>query len=142
MCFADTLGGMCIANVGTVLPHAMGQPISGHCPHVSHGESLAVVYPAFFRYTWSSSVERFARVARILNPELEEVDDRTAAERSCEEMEDFLDSLGLLTTLDELDVPEEEMEGILDHCMEFPDLEGNPKVPGRDKVEELFEECR
>ncbi|NCD32763.1 MAG: iron-containing alcohol dehydrogenase, partial [Spartobacteria bacterium] len=34
MAWADTLAGTSIANVGTTLPHGMGQPISGHCPHV------------------------------------------------------------------------------------------------------------
>ena len=56
---------MCLANVGTTLPHAAGQPISGHYPHVSHGESLALVYPAFADFTWPGAVEKFAVVSRI-----------------------------------------------------------------------------
>jgi alcohol dehydrogenase class IV len=37
MAWADTLGGLCIANAGTTLPHGIGMAIGGHSPNVMHG---------------------------------------------------------------------------------------------------------
>jgi len=66
LAWADTLAGVCISNAGTTLPHAMGQPISGHFPQVSHGESLAAIYPAFLRYTCGAAPEKFIAVGEVL----------------------------------------------------------------------------
>ena len=58
MAVADTFAGLCIANAGVTLPHGVGMAISGLYPHVAHGESLAMIYPAFMKYTYSSASER------------------------------------------------------------------------------------
>lgn len=142
MAWADTLAGTSIANVGTTLPHGMGQPISGHCPHVSHGQSLAVIYPAFMRFTWKSSIERFAQVGRVLNPSLEKKSDKIAAEGCCDALDQFLKSIGMWMNLNDLRVPESEIEAILDHCLEFPDCTVNPIVPTREEAAELYRQSR
>ena len=51
MAWADTCGGLAIANAGVTLPHGVGMTISGHCPQIMHGESLALTYPSFLRFT-------------------------------------------------------------------------------------------
>jgi alcohol dehydrogenase class IV len=138
LAWADTLAGATIANVGTTLPHAMGQPISGHFPKVSHGQSLAVIYPAFLGYTWDSSVERFARIARIFNPQLNNASDAKAAEALKDEVVAFLKKIDLFCTLDDFGITRQDVEPILKHCMEFPDVNVNPKVPDTDTVRELY----
>lgn len=138
LAWADTLAGATIANVGTTLPHAMGQPISGHFPKVSHGQSLAVIYPAFLGYTWDSSVERFARIARLFNPQLTGATDAKAAEALKDEVVAFLKKIGLFCTLDDFGITRQDVEPILKHCMEFPDVNVNPKVPDTDTVRELY----
>ena len=69
MAWADTLAGLCIANAGVTLPHGMEMAIGGMYPNVAHGEALAIVYPAFTRFTWESAVPQFAKLARTLNPD-------------------------------------------------------------------------
>ncbi|MDR3146947.1 MAG: iron-containing alcohol dehydrogenase, partial [Treponema sp.] len=64
MAWADTVGGMVIAAAGVTLPHGLGMQIGGHCPQVSHGQSLAVFYPEFTRYTWRAAPEKFAALGR------------------------------------------------------------------------------
>jgi alcohol dehydrogenase class IV len=85
MAWADTLAGLCIANAGVTLPHGIGMTISGHCPQIMHGESLAVTYPEFTRFTYPYAVEKFAEMGRIFNPALRAVSDEIAAEQSCSE---------------------------------------------------------
>ena len=105
MAWADTLAGLCIANAGVTLPHSLGMAISGRWPHVAHGESLAVVYPAFTRYTWPSAIPQFAAVGRILNPELSGAADEDAAGQCCVEIDLLLKRIGLWISLEGLGVP-------------------------------------
>jgi alcohol dehydrogenase class IV len=142
LAYADTLAGIAIANVGTTLPHAMGQPISGHCPHVSHGLSLAVIYPEFMRYTAPAAEERFATVGAIFDPALAGQSTAQAAAGCCRAVDRYLETAGLLVGLDDLNVPVAEMEAILDHCMEFPDVTVNPRVPTREQVAQLYAQAR
>jgi alcohol dehydrogenase class IV len=129
LAWADTLAGQCLANVGTTLPHAAGQPISGHFPKVSHGESLAVIYPAFAEFTWRGDVAKFAKVARMFNPALCSVSDEAAAASFPAEIEKFLKLIGLYCRLDDFGITPADLPPILKHAMEFPDSQGNPVVP-------------
>lgn len=138
MAWADTLAGICIANAGTTLPHAMGQPISGHYPHISHGQSLAVIYPAFLEYTAEAAVDKFAAVARIFNPALCKAKNNKAAEALKDEVVSFLKQIGLYCTLDEIGIKPEGIDDVLKHCMEFPDVMVNPKVPDTETTRQLY----
>ncbi|MEM9243498.1 MAG: iron-containing alcohol dehydrogenase [Pseudomonadota bacterium] len=142
MALADTYAGMCIANVGTIMPHAMGQAISGHFPHVSHGQSLAVIYPEFTRFTYESAIDRFATVGRIFNPALQSENDDTAARQCCEEIDAFLKQINMWFTLDSLQVDQAEMPGIIKHCMAFPDSQASPKVPTEQDIIALYNKAR
>ena len=55
MAWADTLAGLCIASAGVTLPHGMGMAVGGMYPHVAHGESLAILYPACTRFTYQAA---------------------------------------------------------------------------------------
>jgi alcohol dehydrogenase class IV len=138
LAWADTLAGQCLANVGTTLPHAAGQPISGHFPKVSHGESLAVIYPAFAEFSWSGAVKKFAKVARMFNSSLELATDDAAAEAFKGEIERFLDTIGLRCWLEDFGIRKEDIAPILVHAMEFPDSQGNPVVPTEDDMRNIY----
>ena len=138
MAWADTLAGLCIANAGTTLPHGIGMAIGGHAPHVMHAEALSVMYPEFMEYTYKSAIEKFATVGRILDRSLENKSNQIAAEKSCEVMNKFLKNIGMWFTLDELNVPEEELAAIADDTMKLPDYSVNPRVATRDEVYEML----
>ncbi len=137
--WADTLAGMCLANVGTTLPHAAGQPLSGHFPHISHGESLAVVYPAFAEFTCSGAPAKFAQVARLFNPALKKQNDEAAAASFQDEIEAFLESIGLRCYLEDFGITRDNVEAVLDHAMEFPDHTVNPVPPTREDMWNIYQ---
>jgi alcohol dehydrogenase class IV len=137
MAWADTLAGICISNAGTTLPHAMGQPISGHYPQVSHAESLSSIYPSFLAYTSSAAPERFIAVGKLFYPALLGTGEK-AVHDAVQAIEDFIRKIGMWRTLTDLGVEAEELEGILDDCMVFPDVRVNPRVPDRDRTRELY----
>lgn len=142
MAWADTLAGLCIANAGVTLPHSIGMAISGRWPSVAHGESLAVVYPAFTRFTCPSATAQFAAVGRILNPELIGAADEDAARLCCVEIDLLLQRIGLRISLDDLEVPAEESDALADQSLRLPDYRNNPRVASRDEIRALLEECR
>jgi alcohol dehydrogenase class IV len=141
MAWADTLAGMSIANAGTTIPHALGQPISGHFPKVSHGQSLAVVYPAFLEFTKTSAVGKFAKVARIFNPDLENASDEEAADALKDELVAYLKDIGMYFTLEDFGMKKEDVEPVLKHAMEFPDSQVNPVAPTEEDMRSLYMQC-
>lgn len=132
LAWANTLGGLSIANAGTTLPHGIGMAIGGHAPYVMHGEALAIVYKEILDWTWDAAVEKFAKVARIFNKDLEKVDDNTAAKELSNEVEKFKSKIGMDITFESKKVPFETLEAIADDVLKLPDYSVHPKVADRD----------
>jgi len=140
MAWADTLAGLCIAQAGVTLPHGIGMTIGGQCPQVMHGEALAVVYPAFTRFTVPYAVHSFAVVGRILNPELIEAPEDVAADCACEEIDRFLRRIGMWLSLEGLGVSREDVVAIADNSRVLPDYKNNPRIASRDEIFDLLEQ--
>jgi alcohol dehydrogenase class IV len=138
MTVADTLAGTCIANVGTTLPHSLGQPVSGHFPQVSHGGALAMVYPAFMEFSWKGDPVKFSRVARMFDPKLDRADDREAAAGSAAAIKGFLRKIGFTDTLRNVPGLEAKLDILVKEAMDFPDTFVNPVVPTIDQARQLF----
>lgn len=141
MSWADTLGGFTNANAGVTLPHGLGMQIGGHCPHVTHGQALAVFYPEFTRYTYPAATAKFARVGRIFNPTLAELSDKEAAAKACEEIDRFLQRIGLWLSFEQLGVTKEDIREIADCGQVLGDYMNNPRVAAIDEMYELLMAC-
>jgi len=140
MAVADTFAGLCIANAGVTLPHGVGMAISGMYPHVMHGESLSIIYPAFSKFTFAHAIPQFATIGRIFNPDLKGVSDEVAAERSCEEIDTFIKDIGMWMSLKNVSMPEDEIPDLAKASMVLPDYKGNPRVATPDEMLELIKE--
>lgn len=139
MAWADTLGGLSIANAGVTLPHGIGMAMSGLYPHVAHGEALAAVYPAIMRYTYETSIVKFAAMGRLFDPALVRVGDAEAAKRSCEALDAFLRGIGLRMTLKDLRIPKDELKALAKASMILPDYKNHPRVATLDEILEILE---
>ncbi|MDX1700899.1 MAG: iron-containing alcohol dehydrogenase [Melioribacteraceae bacterium] len=139
MAMADTYGGLCIANSGVTLPHGVGMAISGMYPNVPHGESLAIIYPQFSRFTYKSAIPEFARIGRILNDNLNSESDEVAAERACDEIDKFLQEIGLWVRLKDYGMPEGEIDKLAKQSMVLPDYKANPKVASDEEMLNLIQ---
>ncbi len=134
LAWADTLAGLCIANAGVTLPHGIGMTISGHCPQIMHGESLAVTYPEFTRFTYPYAVAQFATVGRIFDPSLKDISDEQAAAKSCEALDSFLQKIGMWLSLKRLGATMEDVFAIADNSRVLPDYKNNPRIASRDEI--------
>jgi alcohol dehydrogenase class IV len=143
MAWADTLAGLCIANSGVTLPHGIGMAIGGIYPHVQHGEALAVVYPAILRFSYQHAPKKFATVGRLFDDRLNQMEDSKATERTCEVIEEFIKNIGMLTCLEDLKIPEDELKTLAEASLVLPDYKSHPRVASLDEVFELLKQsCR
>jgi len=134
---ASTAGGICINNIGTTLPHSIDMSIGGHHPKISHGEALAIIYPEINRWTWKSAISKYATVGRLFNTELKNQSDEVAAERACDEMDDFIKKIGLWISLEDKDISESDLKAIVDDSMNIPNYTFHPKLADLKDIDEL-----
>jgi alcohol dehydrogenase class IV len=135
------LGGLSIANAGVTLPHGMGMAISGIWPNIAYGQSLAIVYPSFTRFTYESAIDQFATMARIFDPSLNAVDNKTAAHKSCELIDNFLKSINLWFSLKDFGATADQLLELATASMILPDYKSNPRVATKEEMFKIAKEC-
>lgn len=136
LAWADTLAGLSIANAGVTLPHGIGMTIGGFFPKIMHGEALAIVYPEFMKFTYKSSIKKFAKVARMFDNSLEDVPDEEAAKALCEIIEDFLKKVDMWLSFETFGVDKKGIRDIADHSHDLPDYKANPRLAN---IEEIYQ---
>ena len=137
--FAAMLGGLCISSIGTTLPHGMAMALGGHASGIAHGENLAILYPEINSWTWKSSIKKFAEVGRLFNPSLSNASDETAAEKCCDEIESFIKSIGLWSSLSEKGVVKDDFEAVTRDALKLRNYTLHPKIANHDDMLNLFE---
>ena len=136
--WASTLGGMCITNAGTTLPHGIAMAIGGHASNIMHGEALAIVYSEINRWTWKQATLKYAKIAKLFNPNLEQESNEVAAERLCDEIDLFLKKIGLWINLKDKNVSESELKAIAEDSMKLRNYIVHPKVATLEDIYELI----
>ena len=141
MAWADTLGGLTNASAGVTLPHGLGMQVGGHCPHVTHGQALAIIYPEFTRFTYSHAISKFAAVGRIFNTALIDEPDEVAAEKACAEIDDFLKKIGLWIGFKDVNISKQEIREVANCGQVLSDYKNNPRVASIEEMYELLIKC-
>ena len=70
LALASVTMGWNLSWVGTCFPHRIDKALFALHPEISHGQSVAAFYPHWAAFSWRGAVERFARIAEIVDPEL------------------------------------------------------------------------
>jgi alcohol dehydrogenase class IV len=99
MHLAATLSGLCIANTGTLVPHALGYPVTVRYG-LSHGRATAVMIPAFLEKLKQAEPERVEKTGELLG----ERENPPAAMRA------FIESLGVAPRLGAYGIREKDAE--------------------------------
>ena len=108
LAWADTLAGICLANGGADLPHPLGEIIGGICSRIAHGDTLAIVYPAFLKHKERIAPKKFIKVAEYLGLESD-----PSSLRNC--LIDLFKVTGLNTVLEKAKISKEESNDIMRH---------------------------
>jgi len=90
--------------VGDWASHMIEHELSG-IYDIAHGEGLAIVFPAWMKYTYKNDPARFAQfAARVWNVENDYFDEEKTALAGIAAYERFLVSIGLPVRLSEIDI--------------------------------------
>ena len=122
--------------------HQLEHAVSGEYDRVAHGAGLAVLFPAWAKYVYKHIISRFAKFARrVWN--VNETDDKKAAEAGIEAMSQFFKSIGMPTTLNEFGIGEENIPKLTDLCTFYGQRTINSVIELGDKeIKEIFEICK
>ena len=94
--------------------HQLEHALSGMFDHIAHGAGLAVLFPAWCRYAMDKNIPRFARFARGVF-DIADADDKSAAIKGIEALENFFKEIGMPLTLREFGI-ENKAEALANLC--------------------------
>lgn len=106
MSMADTLAGRALANSGAQAPHPLSEIIGG-ITHLPHGETLAVVFPAFVKRSTKDHREKYEKVAKIFSADAKGAEDLYGL------LVEFLKTIHLFRTMKELGVSQEDFTEVM-----------------------------
>ena len=121
--------------------HQLEHAVSGEYDNVAHGAGLAVLFPAWAKYVYEHNIARFAQFARHVW-DVNECDDKKAAEAGIEAMAAFFKSIGMPSTLGEFGISADAIQKLTDICT----FGGQRTVKsiielGDKEIKEIFELC-
>ncbi len=107
--------------------HQLEHELSGMYPRIAHGAGLSALWPSWARYVCAGDVNRFARYAvNVWNIDMDFENPMKTALAGIQATEDFFKSLGMPTSLKELDVEPEKIEEMAVKCTNY----GKRTLPG------------
>ena len=107
--------------------HQLEHELSGMYPRIAHGAGLSALWPSWARYVCAGDVNRFARYAvNVWNIDMDFENPMNTALAGIQATEDFFKSLGMPTSLKELDVEPEKIEEMAVKCTNY----GKRTLPG------------
>lgn len=128
---AATLGGMVIGAAGVSAAHGMEHPVSG-LKNIVHGKGLAALTPAIVKRLAPASPEKFSEVSKILGGK---------NENDCaEKIREFLCSIDLSVTLEELGITSSDIEWLTKNCIKISsgNLNNAPYVFNENEISEIY----
>lgn len=136
------LAGMAMANVGTTIPHALGQPLSG-LYNAPHGGSIAACIIQVIRWTLPECLEKYAKVAELFDPSIKELSVKERAYKLPELLDKLFKSLGVVVTFGDYGLKEAEVERFVNLVYDSysGNLESHIKVPTKQDLLNIVRQC-
>jgi len=128
--------GLGLANAGVGAVHSLSYPLGGKYG-VSHGLANTVMLPHVMYFNLPGALEKFAVIAEAMGENVEDVPLRESAYFAVEAVQSLIEDCGIYTTLEDLNIPEEDFPEIAKVAMTVTrPLENNPrKVTIEDAIE-------
>ena len=124
--------------VGDWGTHMIEHEVSG-IYDVAHGAGLTALFPGWMKYVYKENLARFVQFAvRVWDVDLAFEEREEIALEGIRRFENFLRNLGLPTTLNQLNIPDEKFEEMAEKCVEFGPV-GNFKVLKKQDVLKILE---
>jgi alcohol dehydrogenase len=136
MLLGSLYAGLGLANAGVGAVHSLSYPLGGKYG-VSHGLANTVMLPHVMSFNLPGSLEKFAIVAEVMGEIIDDLPLREAAYLAVEAVQSLIEDCGVYTTLEDLNIPEEDFPELAKVAMTVVrPLENNPrKVTMEDAIE-------
>jgi len=140
--WAATLAGMAISHAGTVLPHAVGQPISG-LYNAPHGGTIAACFTKIMEYSFTSNLEKFAHIAEVMDESVKSLSTYQKAEKSIELLNQFSKDINLSVSFGDYGVQREDVPKIVEIVLKGfkQDVDAHPRKVSKEEIENFYYEC-
>ncbi len=117
MSLAAFYAGISLANAAASIPHPLSEIVGGIAQEIPHGQCLASLYPAYVKFEALNNTAKCAELAKILNPALDDTDEKTAANALVDMICEFIAEIGLNKGLTTLGVTDEQKERMSAHFL-------------------------
>jgi len=128
--------GLGLANAGVGAVHSLSYPLGGKYG-VSHGLANTVMLPHVMAFNLPGALEKFVIIAEAMGEIVDDMPLREAAYLAVEAVQSLIEDCGIYTTLEDLNIPEEDFPDLAKVAMTVArPLENNPrKVTIEDAIE-------
>ena len=136
MLLGSLYAGLGLANAGVGAVHSLSYPLGGKYG-VSHGLANTVMLPYVMSFNLPGALEKFTVIAEVMGEIIDDLPLREAAYLAVEAVQSLIEDCGIYTTLEDLNIPEEDFPELAKVAMTVTrPLENNPrKVTIEDAIE-------
>lgn len=139
--WAGTLAHNDLLNTGRIgdwATHMIEHEVSG-IYDVTHAAGLAAIFPSWMRYVMDENIDKFVQFAiRVWDVDSDLGHKKAIALEGVKRLEDFFTEIGLVTSLSELDVPNDRFEEMAEKSVSFGGI-GNFKRLNKEDVLQILE---
>jgi alcohol dehydrogenase len=141
MLLGSLYAGLGLANAGVTAVHSLSYPLGGKYG-VSHGLANTIMLPRVMAFNLPGALEKFVDIAEVMGEIVEDLPLREAAYLAVEAVEALIEDCGIMTTLEELEIPESDFPELAKVAMTVArPLANNPCKMTLEEMVELYQEA-
>ena len=141
MLLASLYAGLGLANAGVTAVHSLSYPLGGKYG-VSHGLANTIMLPRVMAFNLPGALEKFVDIAEVMGEIVDDLPLREAAYLAVEAVEALIEDCGIMTTLEELEIPESDFPELAKVAMTVArPLANNPCRMTLEEMVELYQEA-
>ncbi|MBU3930903.1 MAG: iron-containing alcohol dehydrogenase [Pseudomonadota bacterium] len=141
MLLGSLYAGLGLANAGVTAVHSLSYPLGGRYG-VSHGLANTIMLPRVMAFNLPGALEKFVDIAEVMGEIVDDLPLREAAYLAVEAVESLIEDCGIMTTLEELKIPEGDFPVLAKVAMTVSrPLANNPCKMTIEDMVEIYQEC-
>ncbi|MCL2669182.1 MAG: iron-containing alcohol dehydrogenase [Syntrophaceae bacterium] len=133
--------GLGLANAGVTAVHSLSYPLGGKYG-ISHGLANTIMLPPVMNFNLPGNLEKFVDIAAAMGEIVDDLPVREAAYLAVEAVQSLIEDCGIMTTLEELKVPEKDFPELAKAAATVArPLANNPCRMSEEEMIELYQEA-
>jgi len=141
MLLGSLYAGLGLANAGVTAVHSLSYPLGGKYG-VSHGLANTIMLPRVMAFNLPGALEKFVDIAEVMGEIVDNLPLREAAYLAVKAVEGLIEDCGIMTTLEELEIPESDFPELAKVAITVArPLANNPCKMTLEEMVELYQEA-